>query len=109
MAGRGHRDIFAGDIEWAKGTSDGIDYARFLMDESGARNLRLGDLSDERVIEPLRGYDTLVVYGRNPGDPAAKAVAKTLLAEKKIGKVYLFPGGVDEWQSAGYQFATSNP
>jgi len=33
MGARGHRDIFAKDIVWGKGTGDGIDYARFLMDE----------------------------------------------------------------------------
>lgn len=33
MAGRGHRDIFAPDIEWRDGTEDGVRYARFRMDE----------------------------------------------------------------------------
>jgi len=33
MAGRGHRDIFADDISWLEGSSPGISYARFLMDE----------------------------------------------------------------------------
>ncbi|MET0240416.1 MAG: hypothetical protein ABW184_11025 [Sphingobium sp.] len=33
MAGRGHRDIFAKDIEWRDGSGDGIRYARFRMDE----------------------------------------------------------------------------
>jgi anti-sigma factor ChrR (cupin superfamily) len=33
MAGRGHRDIFAGDIEWRDGAEPGIRYARFRMDE----------------------------------------------------------------------------
>ena len=27
MAGRGHRDIFAKDIEWAPGTDPGVSYA----------------------------------------------------------------------------------
>ncbi len=36
MAGRNHRDIFAADMQWAKGTSDGIEYTRFLMDEEDA-------------------------------------------------------------------------
>lgn len=36
MAGRGHKDIFAKDIEWGRGTSDGIQYARFLLDEENA-------------------------------------------------------------------------
>lgn len=33
MAGRGHRDVFAADIEWNAGGSSGTRYARFLMDE----------------------------------------------------------------------------
>ena len=33
MSRRGHRDIFAKDIEWKKGSSDGIDCTTYLMDE----------------------------------------------------------------------------
>lgn len=33
MAGRGHRDIFAGDIAWMPGQDAGIAYARFRLDE----------------------------------------------------------------------------
>lgn len=33
MTGRGHRDIFASDIDWMEGSSPGILYSRFLMDE----------------------------------------------------------------------------
>jgi anti-sigma factor ChrR (cupin superfamily) len=36
MAGRGHKDIFAGDIPWAEGVSPGVRYARFLLDEANA-------------------------------------------------------------------------
>lgn len=67
----------------------------------GARNLRLGDLQDERTLESLYDYDTIVVYGRDPGDYASKAVAKTLLAEKKINRVVQYPGGFSEWKAAG--------
>ena len=38
MAGRGHRDIFAEDMTWVPGESDGISFAQFLMDESDARS-----------------------------------------------------------------------
>ncbi len=72
----------------------------------GARNLRLGDLADTRTLESLRRYDTLVVYGRDPGDSAAKAVAKSLIAEKKLGKVYHFSGGMNEWSASGYGIET---
>ncbi len=33
MAGRGHRDIFAHDIEWNPGQDPGVSYARFLFEE----------------------------------------------------------------------------
>lgn len=33
MAGRGHRDIFAADIQWNAAGATGSQYARFLMDE----------------------------------------------------------------------------
>lgn len=36
MAGRGHKDIFAKDIAWGEGTSPGVKYARFLLDEENA-------------------------------------------------------------------------
>ncbi len=72
----------------------------------GARNLRLGDLNNARTLESLRDFDTLVVYGRDPGDYATKAVAKTLLAEKKIDEVVQFPGGLAAWKAAGYEVVT---
>jgi anti-sigma factor ChrR (cupin superfamily) len=34
MSGRGHQDIFAADIEWRPGTDQGIQYARFPLDET---------------------------------------------------------------------------
>jgi anti-sigma factor ChrR (cupin superfamily) len=34
MSGRGHRDIFAGDIEWRPGSDQGVRYARFPLDEA---------------------------------------------------------------------------
>lgn len=54
MSGRGHRDIFAGDIEWAKGQTDGTDYARFLMDEDDATSplVILTKFQPGEVVEP---------------------------------------------------------
>jgi anti-sigma factor ChrR (cupin superfamily) len=34
MSGRGHRDIFAADIEWRPGSDQGVQYARFPLDEA---------------------------------------------------------------------------
>ena len=33
MAGGGHRDIFANDMQWLEGETPGVHYTRFLMDE----------------------------------------------------------------------------
>ncbi len=71
----------------------------------GARNIRLGDLQDERTIQSLEPFGTLVVYGENPGDNAARAFAKSLLAEKRLEDVYLFTGGIEAWAAAGYELA----
>ena len=38
MAGRGHRDIFAKDVAWNRGTGDGTQYARYLMDEDDTKS-----------------------------------------------------------------------
>jgi anti-sigma factor ChrR (cupin superfamily) len=54
MAGRGHRDIFAGDIEWGEGTSPGIRYARYLMDadDSGSPLIILTRFEPGERVEP---------------------------------------------------------
>ena len=54
MAGRGHRDIFAKDIAWGRGTSDGIRYARFLMDEDDTSSplVILTEFQPGEVVEP---------------------------------------------------------
>lgn len=36
MAGRGHQDIFAKDIEWALGQDPGVTYSRFLLEAGSA-------------------------------------------------------------------------
>lgn len=54
MVGRGHRDIFAADIEWGQGTSPGIQYARFLMDEDDTSSplIILSKFEPGEVVEP---------------------------------------------------------
>ena len=34
MSGRNHQSIFAANVEWRPGSDDGIQYARFCMDET---------------------------------------------------------------------------
>jgi hypothetical protein len=54
MAGRGHRDIFAQDIAWGQGSSPGIRYARYLMDEDDAAAplVILSQFQPGEVVEP---------------------------------------------------------
>lgn len=68
----------------------------------GARRVQLDDFDPERRRDPaLTRFDTLVVYGRNPGDAAARSVTKRMLAAK-YDDVWLFAGGIEEWLRAGY-------
>ncbi len=68
----------------------------------GARNVALDAINLERNRDPaLTRYDTLVVYGRNPGDTAARSLTKKML-QAKYDDVYLFEGGIEEWVRAGY-------
>ena len=82
MAGRGHRDIFAADIEWGKGTSEGIDYARFLMDEDDNSSplIVLSKFQPGEVVEPHThgtNYFEYVIEG-----------------EQTVGKVKFGPGDI---------------
>jgi len=54
MAGRGHRDIFAKDMEWGEGSSPGIQYARFMMDEDDASSplVILSKFEPGETVEP---------------------------------------------------------
>ena len=54
MAGRGHRDIFAQDVEWNRGTGDGIQYARYLMDEDDTTSplIILTKFAPGEVVDP---------------------------------------------------------
>lgn len=69
MAGKSHRDIFARDIAWGRGTSDGIRYARFLMDEYDASSplIILSKFDPGEVVEPHShgaNYFEYVIEGR---------------------------------------------
>lgn len=82
MAGRGHRDIFAKDIEWGQGTGPGVRYARFLMDEddSGSPLVILTKFAAGEVVEPHThgtNYFEYVVEG-----------------EQTVGKTRFGPGDV---------------
>ncbi|MDG2002249.1 MAG: hypothetical protein P8J20_02865 [Novosphingobium sp.] len=81
MSARGHRDIFAKDIEWKKGTSDGIDYASYMMDEDDTESplIVLSKFQPGEVVEPhthaanyfeyvIEGEQTVGKTSFGPGD-----------------------------------------
>jgi rhodanese-related sulfurtransferase len=74
----------------------------------GARNFRLAEVGDSRTLDSLRGYHTIVVYGRDPGDASSIALTKSLLAERRMGRVVHFAGGMRAWEQSGYAIQTGN-
>jgi anti-sigma factor ChrR (cupin superfamily) len=98
MAGRGHRDIFAKDIVWGRGTGDGVSYAGFLMDEDDAHSPRviLTNFAPGEVVEPHShgtNYFEYVVSG-----------------EQTVGKTRFGPGDVRFAKAgAGYGPITIGP
>ena len=89
MAGRGHKDIFAADIAWGQGTSPGIQYARFLLDEENAATspmVILSKFQPGEVVDPHThgtNYFEYVIEG-----------------EQTVGKT-TFRAGDIRWASAG--------
>ncbi len=88
MAGRGHRDIFARDIEWAEGTSPGIQYTRFLMDEDDASSplMILSRFEPGETVEPHThgaNYMEYIIEGE-------QTVGKTVF---RAGDVRIVKGG----------------
>jgi len=66
----------------------------------GAVNMSVASFDGEKGINPrVAQFQTIVVYGQNPGDPSTTAAAKRLLQIGYSG-VYGFAGGLDEWKRA---------
>ena len=97
MAGRGHRDIFADDIEWKKGSSDGIDYVSYLLDEEDTNSplIVLSKFRPGAEVEPhthganyfeyiIEGEQTVGKTKFGPGD-IRFATASTGYGPIKVG------------------------
>ncbi len=82
MAGRGHRDIFAKDIEWSRGSGGGIQYARFLMDED--------DTTSPLVI--LTKFEAGEVVA--PHTHGTNYFEYVIAGEQTVGKTTFGPGDV---------------
>jgi rhodanese-related sulfurtransferase len=67
----------------------------------GARNVHLEEVQPKagRSAEFER-YRRIVVYGDNPGSPAARGLVKRFIANS-YDRVYLMDGGLDEWVRQG--------
>jgi 3-mercaptopyruvate sulfurtransferase SseA len=68
----------------------------------GAVNLALPRVSDtpDSLSPELARYNTLVVYGDNPGAAVARAMTKRLM-RAGAKNVLLFAGGLAEWSASG--------
>ena len=66
----------------------------------GARHLSLGELAQRGAADPLPGSGKIVVYGADPGSPAAMGLAKRLIA-LGCDDVYLLQGGLLSWRTNG--------
>ncbi|MCA9278882.1 MAG: rhodanese-like domain-containing protein [Phycisphaeraceae bacterium] len=74
---------------------------------AGAQNIKLPQVPKGAPIDPTIGrYDNIIVYGLNPGDVAARAMTKRLLTNK-YGGVWLYSGGLQEWQQQGGEVEVS--
>lgn len=88
VAGRGHRDIFAADMQWQKGSGEGIEYVRYLMDEADASSplVILSRFEPGEVVEPhthAANYFEYVIEGE-------QTVGKTLFRK---GDIRIVKGG----------------
>jgi rhodanese-related sulfurtransferase len=72
----------------------------------GAWNLTLPMVPAGRAPEArLNSFDSIVVYGNNPGSATAKGLCKRLIANRYSPDIYLFAGGLEEWKAQGGKVA----
>lgn len=75
----------------------------------GAVSIDLPGVDPNDEPDPaMEGFGQIIVYGDNPGSAPARAMTKRLLA---VGydDVYLFPGGLEEWNGAKFQTESGPP
>jgi anti-sigma factor ChrR (cupin superfamily) len=82
MAGRSHQDIFAKDIVWGEGSSPGISYARFMMDEgdASAPMMILSKFEPGEVVQPHTHGSNYAEY--------------VISGEQRVGKVTFREGDI---------------
>ncbi len=82
MAGRGHRDIFARDINWAQGSSEGVAYSTFRMDEDDVHSpyIVLTNFGPGARVEPHTHGTNYFEY--------------VISGEQTVGKTVFGPGDI---------------
>jgi anti-sigma factor ChrR (cupin superfamily) len=88
MSAGGHRDVFASDIEWHKGTGEGIAYARFRTDDANpsSPSIVLSKFEPGVVVDPHThdtNYFEYILAGQ-------QTVGKTTFG---VGDVRIVKGG----------------
>jgi len=69
----------------------------------GAKNIQLDEIKPgESRLVAYDKYDTIIVYGSDPGSPIAKAMTKRFLMND-YREVYRLQGGLKEWIESGGQ------
>lgn len=89
MSGGGHKDIFAADVPWSPGSSPGVQYARFLLDEANAAASPMVILSK---FEPGEVVD--------PHTHGCNYLEYVIEGEQTVGKATFRAGDV-RWASGG--------
>jgi len=82
MASRGHRDIFAADVEWRGSNTPGVSYARFQMD--------LDNPASPSIILSRFAPDTKIAAHTHDSNYFEYIIA----GEQTVGKVKFGPGDV---------------
>jgi rhodanese-related sulfurtransferase len=61
---------------------------------------------EDRVLQTLLAADRVIAFCSNIHCNASKELG-VILKSRGVDRVYVFPGGMDEWRQAGYPVATT--
>ncbi len=75
----------------------------------GARHMLISDVPERGRLDPsITRYKKIVVYGVDPGSPAARGMTKRLLSAG-YENVEFYEGGLRDWVNRGGELMTSTP
>jgi 3-mercaptopyruvate sulfurtransferase SseA len=70
----------------------------------GARHMLISEVVWRKLVPALEASDAIIVYGDNPGSPAARGMVKRMQAYG-YDDVYLLDGGLEAWRVNGGELA----